>query len=551
MSKQKNEMVLLQGMPFAQSKKSNEPSVLTLRQAVTAIFRSKWLLIATTSIGVVGGAWMALGKPNDYLSTGKFLIRSGGEQIVINPGANPGSDVPQRQPLLGNAAAILQSEEVLRRTIRRLGPSYILAAYQPRLDPAEQAAGGLGTRVRGVIYALQRRLHRPSATVYKESDALLALQRRLSIVQQPNTQVLGATLQANDPVRAQRTLEVFMEEAQERHLEVYSATRSIKEVEAGYRESRDENQKAQLALKDFNERHGLQEFQADYAVALDDARNALAELRTLDTSIQTNRTTLAGLQTRLGTVQRMIPVTEIVVIPNQTVQAIQNQITEHSGRLRELSARGLRDNDPAIINLRRAIAEAKRDLTEELKKPPKTTEVTNVKQNPEWLATTQSITETQLALVVAEERRPGVLARVKKTKALSDQLTKLRPAWTSLSRDVDRTTAKLDQAEDLLSRARRKSALEEKRFSALRILDRPNLPLVKEGPKRARIVLGGLLGGLFLGIGIVLMRALTDSTVRSAEDLESLGTLKVLATMPNLDKTSVRRHESMRVTSWS
>ena len=547
MKKQKNEMVVVQSMPVAPSPKQSEPAVLTLKQAVTAIFRSRWLLVTTTVLGLLVGGWSALGKPNEYVSQGSFVFRPGGEQIVINPIGNP-TDKPGHQPLRGNAVAIVKSEDVLRRTIRRLGAAYILAPYSPRLDP--NAPDGFVKQARGWIYSLQRKLHKPSKAEYKESDALLVLQDTLSVTAPKESQVLRVNVLANDPVRAQRTLEVFMEEAQARHLEVYSSERSIKEVEAAHEAARNSYEKATHALKDFLTKNNLQDFEGDLKQAQEDARAATGELTALRTQIQTNRTTLAGLKERQEGLSPTTTVTAIVQVPNARVPVLRAGITKVETELLEKQG-VLQPNDEGIKVLQRRLAKLKGDLETELAKKVETRTETRDEPNQEYLATKQNIRQLELSLVVDEERLPGVQRRAGEARKLASSISRLQGAWRQLSHRTERTQTNLDNAEQMLALARKKSELDRKRISSLAMLDRPNLPLIKEGPKRTRIVLGGLLAGLFLGIALVIIRALTDTTVRRAEDLEEIGTGKVLATIPNLDKTSVKRHENMRVKSWS
>jgi capsular polysaccharide biosynthesis protein len=63
-------------------------------------------------------------------------------------------------------------------------------------------------------------------------------------------------------------------------------------------------------------------------------------------------------------------------------------------------------------------------------------------------------------------------------------------------------------------------------------------------------VFGGLLAGLFLGIGLVLTRTVPDSTVRDREDLEGMDGIAVIGVMPRLDARNLRRHRALREQGW-
>lgn len=534
-------------MAQQKSKQRGEPSVLTLRQAVEAIFRGRWLLFGTTTLGIVAGAWVALGKPNSYLSHGKFLFRPGGEQIIIDPFGAQGDGAPQRQPLRGNAEAILKSEEVLRRTIRRVGANKILAAYSPRVE--EGKSGGISGLVRGLVYAFQRRMHGSGPTNATESDALLNLQQRLAVTSPKTNQVLSVSVEANAPKLAKRILEVYMEEAQARHLEVYSAQRSIRDIQETKSSILTAKKTARAKLDTFLKSIDADDFAADLEQALASSRDTRATIREVKTRLQTSKTTLAGLRNRLEGLSPTTTVTADVPITNPRIPLLEGQIAKVDGELLQLRETLL----PTDSQIKRAEATLKRlqtDLEREYAKKVETRREIREEPNQEYLATKQNISQIQLALVVDEEQLPGLEQSLLLQKKRASKLIGHQPEYQSLERELTRLTAQLDQVDETLALARKKSELDEKRISSLALLDRPNLPLVKEGPKRARIVLGGLIAGLFLGIALVLIRALTDTTVRSIEDLEDCTAMKVLATIPNLDKTTLRRHESMRVTSW-
>lgn len=173
-----------------------------------------------------------------------------------------------------------------------------------------------------------------------------------------------------------------------------------------------------------------------------------------------------------------------------------------------------------------------------------------MEDNQEYLASKQSLRQIQLELVADREGLPAAQKNADTTRQEAERLLRLQDDWLQLARHQERTKETLEAAEQNLALARRKSELDRKRISSLAILDRPNLPLIKEGPKRARVVLGGMIVGMLLGIALLVARALTDTTIRSADDLPPRKTTRVLAAIPNLDATSLRRHERMRVTSW-
>jgi uncharacterized protein involved in exopolysaccharide biosynthesis len=544
----RNELALVQGLPLTAVPQRQEPNVLTFKGAVAAVCRGRWLVVGTTLAGMSAGTWMGLAQPNSYVSEGSFIIRPGGEQIVIQVAPSTGGDKPQNQPpMRGNAEAILKSEEVLKRTVVQLTPAYVLAPYRPEVSPEE--ADGIGGLVCELLYSIQRRMHSQGAKEPRTSDAVLALRDALVVSAPRENEVLKVSMTGNHPERAQRLLETFMEEAQNRHLEVYSAQSSIREIELAAETAREASTKARHEVKEFLDRNELQSFDADLTLAQEQAKQTRLEAEAMRARLQSGQITLEALEARLTGLSPVKQVKVPVPVENPNLPVLRERRADLGKRL--LEARGtLRSGDEVILALERQVREVDAQIAEEAKKPAEVREETRMEDNQEYLASKQSLREIQLKLVADREGLPAAQKNADLARQEAERLLRLQDDWLQLARHQERTKETLEAAEQNLALARRKSELDRKRISSLAILDRPNLPLIKEGPKRARVVVGGMLVGMLLGIVLLVARALTDTTIRSADDLPPRRSTRVLAAIPNLDSTSLRRHERMRVTSW-
>ena len=70
------------------------------------------------------------------------------------------------------------------------------------------------------------------------------------------------------------------------------------------------------------------------------------------------------------------------------------------------------------------------------------------------------------------------------------------------------------------------------RFQAperIKVIDRPAVPTRPMKPLALLFALGGLVGGLFLGIGLATLLELSDTSIRRIRQMEALTGLKVLA----------------------
>ena len=117
--------------------------------------------------------------------------------------------------------------------------------------------------------------------------------------------------------------------------------------------------------------------------------------------------------------------------------------------------------------------------------------------------------------------------------ALSDALDK--------SGDVERELGKRQRAvaetQELVQALRKRFEMakvtgELSRFQAperIKVIDRPAVPTRPMKPLALLFALGGLVGGLFLGIGLATLLELSDTSIRRIRQMEALTGLKVLA----------------------
>ena len=78
----------------------------------------------------------------------------------------------------------------------------------------------------------------------------------------------------------------------------------------------------------------------------------------------------------------------------------------------------------------------------------------------------------------------------------------------------------------------------------MKLTTKPTFKPSRTGPRRGQMALLGLLAGLGLAFVILAVRTLTDTTIRTPEELEKMLGLRVLATVPELRGKHVRRHEN-------
>ncbi|PIE24482.1 MAG: hypothetical protein CSA62_04175 [Planctomycetota bacterium] len=523
----------------------NAGSALSLRQSLEALFRGKWFVLGMTVLGTLIGVWLGLSKPNQYESVASFHLRPGAEDIRIDPASNPEQSL-QRYALRDNAEAILLSEELLRRVVRKASPETVLAPYAPRLRG--NARPGWLTEFRKTVYALQRWLH-SGGEQPNEQEALLALQRRLQIEAPENSDLLRVHLTGNDAEGTQELLRVFMQAAQARHQEVYDAGPLIELIEQRYAESRKRHDKARKELRAFLEKHGIRNFREDFAQSQMDVRESERAIANLKRKIDGDVLILEGLRKQLAETPRQIKVREQVPIANPRTNLLRTRIANHEAELEQLLGQ-VKDTDLAVVRLRATLTRLRADLANEEKKPTRYRFETRFENNSAWSDLRTRIVTLETQQRIDRRQIPERKQHLEQVKARNQELNSLSARYHQLADELATQSEELESARHRQQIAATKRELDARRLSSLQIFDQPSLPLEKIGPQRSRIVIGGFLGGLFAAIAFLILGALTDRKIHSAEEIEKQLGIKVLATVPNLDRSSLRRHHRQRVTSW-
>jgi uncharacterized protein involved in exopolysaccharide biosynthesis len=125
--------------------------------------------------------------------------------------------------------------------------------------------------------------------------------------------------------------------------------------------------------------------------------------------------------------------------------------------------------------------------------------------------------------------------------------------YTELTRDRELIKERYDRAEQ--QRQRSVASLElnrRKQGETLEVLDTASLPGAPSKPKRAMIIPIGAAVGLGLGLALIVMREMKDSSLKSLKDARLYTQLSVLGSIPLLENdVVVQRRKQVIWVSWA
>lgn len=539
---QRNARAALVGLQPAQV--GDEAGGLSFRRLLAAAFRARYLVFATTLFGLLVGTFLAITTANSYVSTGKFLFTgTGAEQVTGDPTRTAETS---QETIATGATYILNTDDLLKKVVKRLGAARILAPFQPGSPDASGA--------KELFFRIQRDWNATREEDRTPDEALKRLKKTIFVERPRYTDVLIATCTANDAHLAREILAAYMDEAIKTHIEKYDSTRAYDESQRAFEEARSKVAIARSALREFLERKALvDDFDAEKQRLQLDATEGAVEVGKLDEAVQVKGKLIEELTKKLtgpNAVQQYVTEKIKPGLASEAMTRKESELFDLYKQMATLQQRLANQNDPEILAKRGEI-EATKFAIAEMRKAARDAEPVEVSVlNPIYKGmqddkgkyeAEMATAATQLALMTEQQTKRS--ARLRHLLSLEPEFETLRNAKNHA--EHTETAARINK-----EAMEQKRALGQGNFSSLKEIEPATLPLEKEGPNRGKLLLGGLLVGLFLGLGIVVLRALPDTVVRTRDDLEQIEGLAVIGAIPRLDGPNLRRHVALREQGW-
>lgn len=377
-------------------------------------------------------------------------------------------------------------------------------------------------------------------------DSLQALAARvrsvLTLVPTRDADIVDIRVRTNDPQEAALIANTFAEvyvQVNERNNRA-NARRVREFLQQQYEWTRDTLAKAEQALQSYMSQTGSME--------LDARANALVtQLAELDGKASEARIARDALQQTLEQYQRQLRdieptlAEELSTVSSPYIETLQKQIAQL-----EVQRDLILASKPVVASsvyfqtqmqqLEAQLAELKEKLrqrTEELKRS-KLGALPPAPEGSGPTAALQHLRQKVFELSVQLRAEDARLAAIEQARRKAEEEFQKLPAQIIALARLRRTTGSLEKLHDLLSEKLNEAIIAEQSvFATVSILERALPPSRPISPNRSLNMTIATLLGLLLGIGFVLLRALTDTTIRSPEDVEHTG-MVVLAAIPRI-----------------
>ena len=519
---------------------------LPFRRLVAAVFRGRYLLFGTTFFGLLIGLFMAITTVNTYVSEGRFqFTATGAERLRVDTAS---AAQTSQEMMAAGATYILSNNDLLERVVKRLGPNRILQPYAP--------GKGEENGVKSLFFRIQRDWNMTREEDRTPEAALRYLKRTILVDAPRYSGMLVATCVANNPELAQEILATWMDEAVKWHIETYDDSKSYDAAKKRYDESKAALDTANKAMAEFLVRKAkVLSFDADkerLEIELGGASGRESDLKSANKSMEEEIKGLKGMLDGPNALPLTVKMKVKQSLTSQeTIARLEQEIFAKDLELRQL--RGAVANPNASEDVNRltktvkSMREQVKEMKDELRAAPLVEEEVD---NPLRKKAQEDLLTREGDLTSGRARLEAATTMRSEKESALRRLVELEPEYSRLLADKLSADTDVHATEVLWKQAQEKRVLGEGNFSSLKPIQTASLPLEKEGPNRAKLILGAFLVGLFLGLGVLVLRALPDDVVRTRDDLERIEGLAVIGVMPRLDGKNLRRHSALREQGW-
>ncbi|NIA29104.1 MAG: polysaccharide biosynthesis tyrosine autokinase [Actinobacteria bacterium] len=511
------------------------------RDYVRILYRGRWIIIVSFALVMLATVFVTFTTEPVYQASAKLMIekKSGMGESLFDF-----TSIMKKESMINNQVEILKSRSLAEDVIRRLQIS--TEANRLRIlgnkPPDGNEKGNIFKSIRKYLKSKKNEEDLPPSF----DDMVKSLRASIEVNPIRDTDMITISVTAPSPFEAE-----YLTNAVANSYKLYNRHQSQAEVrqvknflEKQLSQYQNDLSQSEEALKNYKEKAKV--------VALDkETEELVGKIAEVETLYNGAKTDMEAAQQRLAFIDKQlreqninIDVESISSIPY--LDELKKKIAEKEASLSMYLAEIIEKKAASYENTQREIDRQKSQI-EALKGKFK-----------------EEVTKVAAAKFVDPAQMAGSLFNSK--IEVETEIQALRPKVAAFQRIMEKYNAELDALPEKslkLARLMRTAQVDEKIFIMLqekyqesritevgqlgnvRIIDYGKAPKFPIKPKKKMNLLLGILIGLGLGVGIAFLMDYIDNSVRSVEDVESLG-LPLVATIPfiKLEQTNgtIRKH---------
>jgi len=537
----------METIPKSEDLAGEESSGIDLKELVLFGLGRSWLTIVFLALaGLAAGVSVAASIPNTFTSKAALRLAPGRRETLTVEWLVGGEQDPSARPGVVDELILLRDPVIYEAVAEELTPQRVYAVPDPRVRDEQDTSLAIRAFHELQAYLFARRA--------RSVEANLAKGRRAA-VKAAASKLLGSTTfevprgamvisvghSAADPESAQQFLGALLRAFVKRHQEVYTARpymEKINEVVAQAEKKLEDSRDAFLEHQ--RNECGFFDLKNQKTDALRTVEELLRERDEIFARVVQLEAEVEEIDTRIEGVDKEIEST--TTAPSRGSSDRDRLLAKRLDLVieRELKANEKLPFEQKAAEIVRLAADiAKIDDLIDKAEAERLEESKESMRNPEY--------ERLNALII--EKTAKIQGELKYAEDLEKRLERAvahRDDVIDCERDHDDWETQVAGREADLERLREQASditglnnLSAEGDSNLSVFQAALLPLEKDGPKRARIVLMGVGAGLAAGLALAVLRQLLDRRVRYAGSIERRLGVVVLAVLP--EKRRFRR----------
>ncbi len=443
---------------------------------------------------VVASTW-----PAKFASDAKLFVRLGRESVGLDPTATTGQTISlseTRETEINSILDILNCRAMHERVLDSI--------------PAETIVGqDYGERTR--------------------EKALDRLAKSLTASASKRSNVITIHAEAGSPELAQQLAGALLQAYLDKHLNMNRTAGSHEFFFEQSRRAEDDVQSANEQLRDAKNQAGLVSVEGQRQILQSQATQVHGQILSVESALAAARTKVSAMREMIAQLPERVSDDEVSGLPNVAGDGMKQKLYELQIREQELAA-NVKVDHPQLVRVRAQIRESRKYLdAEPLERTQKTGRINRLREN------LQLAEQSEAASVSAFEQQVLTLRnQLEKILADSRRLNEDELGIVRLQRAAELADSRVRAYGEKLEQARINRALDTERISNVNVVQEPTKVLKPASPQRALLAAAGLLLGGFLSIAVALAAEYLDQTMNSADEIEQLLNLPVVATLPRV-----------------
>jgi uncharacterized protein involved in exopolysaccharide biosynthesis len=523
----------------------DDPRSDPVRTLVLPLWRARWLIAAMLVAGGTVGLFLGLMQPNTYRSSGKLMLRYGAREeatpeTIVEGGR---ASVGQPRDIINTELHLLRAPIVYEDVARKLTPKVVFSAYDPFAADDENTPKHIqlfhrvqswwfGSSANHISKATGHSLDECDRCIALAADAL---QERITLQGEYNSSVITVAYVAHDSVLAKQVVDAFLDAAENRHRSFYDTSVNLEVATESLKTAEEAMTAAETEFSLYRSVCGFMEYEKERNQLLDDRTKFQQKLQSqksrLDQCVNTRDTVAQKLAKEPPKIEQ-----EVLQPPatNPRVTAlldrkweIENALAELDARIKGLAAETALERQSLEEKLSRVIAE--------LESVPPLIEVPPVKQqvdNQYYISYRNSVDSLDQEIGELETDIAHLESQLEATDKRIEDANTCGTQYVTIEAKARKARADYETQEKNLQAAQGMHNLDKLELSNLRRIQDGTLTRVKEGPRRAKLLVVGLILGSLAGAALGFVRHLMDKRVHSPHDVERLLGLQVVGVLP-------------------